>query len=133
MRSINIPIINVTVITDGTVITDEMIAIAETIGTMIGTVITTVTKSHESKATAMVYPRVHQTPNAVKATIHSDHTSGKTAMTATARVMETEANSNRSFVTHLYKATAKGTNVTAGTTDAVTMGDGETTEFRPGK
>jgi hypothetical protein len=112
------------VITDETVITDEMIAIAETIDTMIGMGTTTATKSREIKATAMVYRLAHLMPSITGASIRNDLTSGRTAMTATARVMETEVSSNRSFVTRLCRATVKAISATvATTTDAVTTTD----------
>ena len=128
-------------ITNATVITDEtaMIAIAA-IATMIaigetttGTVITTPTKSHDSKATAMVCRLAQLMPSVAKATILSDHTSGRTGTTATTRVMGTEASTNRSSVTHLPKAIVRVTPVTVGTTDAATMDDGATAVYGPGK
>ena len=140
-RSILIPI-NVTVITDETVTIEEtvtgtgivMIAIAETIDTMTGMGITTLTKSHDSRATAMAYRPAQLTPNAAKASIHNDHTTGETALTATTRVMATEVSTNRSFVTRLCRAIAKVTNVTVGIIDAVTMDDGVMADFHgPGK
>ena len=120
-----------------TEITDEtetvMIAIAETTDTMTGMGTTTSTKSHDNRATATAYLQARLTPNVVKATIRSDHTSGRTAMTVTTRAMEIGVNTNRSFVTHSSKATTKVTNVMAGTTDGVTTDDGEMAEFGPGK
>ena len=124
-------------ITDGTgtVITGEtvMIAIAETIDMMIGMGITTPIKSHDSKATAMVCRLAQLMPSVAKATILSDHTSGRTGMTAITRVMGTEASTNRSSVTHLPKAIVRVTPVTVGTTGAATMDDGATAVYGPGK
>jgi hypothetical protein len=114
--------------------TDEMIAIAEMIDTMTGTDTTTGTKSHESKATAMVYQLAHLMPSITGASIRNDLTSGGTVMTATVRVMETEVSSNRSFVMRLCRDTEKVISATvATTTDAVTMGDTETDDGGPGK
>jgi len=110
-----------------------MIAIVETIDTTTGTVTTTLTKSHDSKATAMACRLAQLMPSVAKATILSDHTSGRTGMTATTRVMGTEASTNRSSVTHLPKAIARVTPVTVVTTDAVTMDDGATAVYGPGK
>ena len=114
-------------------ITGGMIAIGETIDMMIGMGITTPIKSHDSKATAMAYPLAQLMPSVDRATIRKDRISGKTGATDTTRVMETEASTNRSFVTHLYRVIARVTNVTEVTTDAATMVDGETGEFGPGK
>jgi hypothetical protein len=110
-----------------------MIAIAETIDTMTGMDITTPTKSHDNRATATAYRRAQPTPNVVKATIRSDHTSGRTAMTDTTRAMETGVSTSRSFVTHLFKATTKATSVTVGATAAGTTDDGEMAVFGPGQ
>ena len=118
-----------------TVITDEteMIAIAETIDMMIGMGITTRTKSPNNKVTGKGYRLAQLMPSVAKATILSDHTSGRTGMTATTRVMGTEGSTNRSSVTHLPKAIARVTPVTVVTTDAVTMDDGATAVYGPGK
>ena len=110
----------------------EMIAIAETIDMMIG-MATTHTNMHDSKATAMAYRLARLMPNVVKVTIRSDHISGKTVRTATTHVTETRVSTNRSFVTHLFKATAKVTPGTVGTTTAATMDDGEMAGFGRGK
>ena len=125
-----------TVIISGTatVITDETgMIVTETIDMMTGMGITTPTRSHDSRATATAYRRARQMPNVVKATIRNDHTSGRTAMTATTRATETGVSTNRSFVTHLSKATTKVTSVTVGATAAVTTDDGETAVYGPGK
>ena len=111
----------------------EMIAIAETIDTMTGMGITAPTRTHDSKATAMAYRLARLMPNVVKVTIRSDHISGKTVRTATTHVTETRVSTNRSFVTHLFKATAKVTPGTVGTTTAATMDDGEMAGFGRGK
>ena len=142
-RSIRILIRNEIVITDVTVITDEMIAIGaivtmiaieETIATMTGMGTTTRTKSRNSKATAMVFRRAQLTPSAAKASIHNDHTSGRTALTAITRVTGTGDSTNRSFVTHSCRAIVRVTNVMVATTDAVTMDAGEMADYPgPGK
>jgi hypothetical protein len=111
----------------------EMIAIAETIDTMTGMGITAPTRTHDSKATAMAYRLARLMPNVVKVTIRSDHISGKTVRTATTHVTETRVSTNRSFVTHLSKATVKVTPGTVGTTTAATMDDGEMAGFGRGK
>jgi len=118
-----------------TVITDEteMIAIAETIDMMIGMGITTRTKSPNNKVTGKGYRLAQLMPSVAKATIRNDHTSGKTVVTVTTRAMETGVSTNKFFATHLSKATTKVTSVTVGATAAVTMDDGETAVFGPGK
>ena len=110
-----------------------MIVIAEMIDTMTGMGITTPTRSHDSKATAMAYRLAHPMRSTAKVSIHSDHTSGRTAPMATTHVTKTEVSTNRSFVTHSSKATVKVTSVTVGTTAAATMDDGETAVYGPGK
>ena len=107
-----------------------MIAIAETIDMTIGMGTTTLTKSHGNKATAMAYRLAQLTPSGARASIRSDRTIGGTALTAITHVMETEVNTNRCFVTHLFRDIVKVTNVTVGTIDAVTMDDGEMAVYR---
>ena len=117
-----------------TVITDETgMIVTETIDMMTGMGITTPTRSHDSRATATAYRRARPMPSVAKATIRNDRTSGRTAMTATTRATETGVSTNKSFVTHLFKATTKVTNVTVGATAAVTTDDGALAVYGPGK
>src|SRR5262245_29980019 len=92
------------------------------------------TKSPVSKGSRLAYRLAPQTLSAVKATTRNDLIISGTEATVMTRAMGTEASTNRSSVTHSFKATTKVTNVMVATTDAVTMGVGETAACRcPGK
>ena len=72
-------------------------------------------------------------PSGAKATIHNDHTTGRTVLTDPATRVTIEVSPNRSFVMRSCRATTKVTNVTVVATAAVTMDDGEMAVFGPGK